>query len=81
VHTEIPLEQLELGEEIGTGTVGTVIKGIWKPRNLPVAVKKFRAAEVSFDDFMKELSKMRFILSLSLSLSLSHSHSLSHLSS
>jgi serine/threonine protein kinase len=61
VHTEIPLDQLELGEEIGMGTVGSVLKGIWKPRSLPVAVKKFRAAEVSFDDFMKELSKMSIV--------------------
>jgi hypothetical protein len=59
VHNEIPLDQLELGEEIGMGTVGAVLKGTWKPRNLPVAIKKFRVGEVSFDDFMKELSKMR----------------------
>jgi len=55
VHTEIGPEDIDWDDEIGSGTAGSVYRGIWRSKN--VAVKKFRG--VAHEDFLKELSIMR----------------------
>eukprot|EP01130_Rhizamoeba_saxonica_P011824 TRINITY_DN4929_c0_g2_i1.p1 TRINITY_DN4929_c0_g2~~TRINITY_DN4929_c0_g2_i1.p1 ORF type:complete len:1295 (-),score=275.79 TRINITY_DN4929_c0_g2_i1:35-3886(-) len=58
VHREIPIDELEIGPEIGEGTAGSVNKGTW--RGKPVAVKRFRVG-ISQEHFLKELSTLCLI--------------------
>lgn len=57
LYVEIPPEDLVYGEEIGTGTAGSVMRATW--RGMPVAVKKFRGVDLG--DFLKELSIMSIV--------------------
>lgn len=60
VEWEIPWEDLTLGEQIGTGSSGTVYHGLWHGSD--VAIKVFVDAEYSsalVEDFKKEISIMR----------------------
>ena len=57
LYNEIPPEDLIYGDEIGTGTAGSVVRATWNGR--PVAVKKFRGVELG--EFLKELSIMSIV--------------------
>ena len=57
LYVEIPPEDLIYGDEIGTGTAGSVVRATWNGR--PVAVKKFRGVELG--EFLKELSIMSIV--------------------
>jgi len=57
LYVEIPPEDLIYGDEIGTGTAGSVMRATW--RGKPVAVKKFKGVDLG--DFLKELSIMSIV--------------------
>uniref|UniRef100_A0A6B2L9B0 Protein kinase domain-containing protein n=1 Tax=Arcella intermedia TaxID=1963864 RepID=A0A6B2L9B0_9EUKA len=58
VHTEIPEEELAIGELIGEGNAGAVYRGVWRGKY--VAIKQFKK-EIPFEDFIKELSIMSLV--------------------
>jgi serine/threonine protein kinase len=55
--SEIPLNELEIGSEIGSGTYGRVCVGKWKKNKYRVALK-FCQNKGKMDEFMREANLM-----------------------
>jgi serine/threonine protein kinase len=55
--SEIPLDELEIGSEIGSGTYGRVCVGKWKKNKYRVTLK-FCQNRGKIDEFMKEANLM-----------------------
>eukprot|EP00053_Salpingoeca_punica_P017226 m.165293 g.165293 ORF g.165293 m.165293 type:complete len:658 (+) comp17152_c0_seq2:358-2331(+) len=58
---EMDRSEIQLGRKLGAGQYGEVFEGLWRSKNLKVAVKTFKTDTMNSEDFLKEASVMKLV--------------------